>query len=152
MTTVEEMRGTIQSIADISNYIRGGRGRFTMESQVTGKRLTYQVHSPKKQYVLKDRPLWITFLNGQNEYQFLGTIWVNSLSNLMTFALGKNSKLTLESPCVKGITWLIGRINIKRELPKEMLFWHEGICCRCGRPLTVPESILRGMGPFCSTM
>lgn len=27
---------------------------------------------------------------------------------------------------------------------------HEGRCCRCGRVLTVPESILSGIGPECA--
>jgi hypothetical protein len=27
--------------------------------------------------------------------------------------------------------------------------WHEGRCGRCGRALTVPESVERGIGPEC---
>jgi hypothetical protein len=29
--------------------------------------------------------------------------------------------------------------------------WHEGRCGRCGRRLTVPESIESGLGPECAT-
>ena len=27
---------------------------------------------------------------------------------------------------------------------------HEGKCGKCGRPLTVPESVKTGLGPICS--
>lgn len=33
-----------------------------------------------------------------------------------------------------------------------MNFYHMGICGRCGRALTTPESITRGIGPVCYGM
>jgi hypothetical protein len=30
--------------------------------------------------------------------------------------------------------------------------WHEGRCGRCGRKLTVPESIESGFGPECASI
>ncbi|MGQ4872128.1 MAG: DUF6011 domain-containing protein, partial [Candidatus Thorarchaeota archaeon] len=32
-------------------------------------------------------------------------------------------------------------------LPEKVRIWHEGKCGRCGRRLTVPESIESGYGP-----
>jgi hypothetical protein len=37
------------------------------------------------------------------------------------------------------------------ELPKGLKVHHEGRCCRCGRKLTVPESIETGLGPECAS-
>jgi hypothetical protein len=34
-------------------------------------------------------------------------------------------------------------------LPPDAEVMHEGRCACCGRPLTVPESIERGIGPDC---
>lgn len=34
--------------------------------------------------------------------------------------------------------------------PETVRFMHAGRCCRCGRVLTVPESIASGIGPECS--
>jgi len=35
-------------------------------------------------------------------------------------------------------------------LPESVEVWHEGSCCYCSRPLTVPASIELGMGPDCA--
>jgi hypothetical protein len=35
------------------------------------------------------------------------------------------------------------------DLPESLEIWHEGSCLRCGRKLTVPESIESGYGPEC---
>jgi hypothetical protein len=34
-------------------------------------------------------------------------------------------------------------------MPDGVVIWHEGRCGRCGRRLTVPESIESGYGPEC---
>lgn len=34
-------------------------------------------------------------------------------------------------------------------IPPSLEVWHEGRCGRCGRALTVPESIASGIGPVC---
>ena len=41
-------------------------------------------------------------------------------------------------------------LTTKAALPKTVEVWHEGICGRCGRKLTVPESVERGLGPECA--
>jgi hypothetical protein len=36
-------------------------------------------------------------------------------------------------------------------MPAELEVWHQGSCGKCGRPLTVPESIASGIGPVCAS-
>jgi len=43
------------------------------------------------------------------------------------------------------------RLSTASELPDQVEVWHEGRCARCGRRLTVPESISSGFGPECIT-
>lgn len=46
--------------------------------------------------------------------------------------------------------WLwTGHMAQDKELPEQIEVWHEGRCGRCGRRLTVPESIANGLGPEC---
>jgi hypothetical protein len=40
--------------------------------------------------------------------------------------------------------------HLPRALPAGVEVWHEGHCMRCGRALTVPESISTGLGPVCA--
>lgn len=49
-------------------------------------------------------------------------------------------------------TLLAGGLNTQAgaaPLPAGVEFWHQGTCARCGRSLTVPESIASGLGPEC---
>lgn len=38
---------------------------------------------------------------------------------------------------------------VRDQIAPKLEIWHEGRCGRCGRTLTVPESIERGFGPEC---
>ena len=49
-----------------------------------------------------------------------------------------------------GFAWLWRRITSNTALPPKAEVWHEGSCGRCGRKLTVPESIENGLGPVCA--
>jgi len=51
----------------------------------------------------------------------------------------------------KSFAWLMDTLA-KGELPDAIVFYHEGLCCRCGRRLTVPASILTGYGPDCAVL
>jgi len=62
----------------------------------------------------------------------------------------KTSKLAADDMKVKVFVWLFNRhLSTAKELPEKVEFWHEGRCGDCGRRLTVPESIARGIGPIC---
>lgn len=140
-----EMRHTILKISDIAAYVKGGHGKFTMESQISKRHITYSVHRPEAVNDPNNIPLWISHLSNDGEFYFIGTVW----SKEMKFVLGKKATITENADSVKGIKWLLGFINRKMELPETMAFWHEGVCCVCGRELTNPESIERGIGPIC---
>lgn len=150
MTAEIELRHAIPNIADISSYVRGGKGKFTLLSTKTNVHRTYSMYTPEDQNPLLDRRLYVKFLNGLNEFEFIGTIWEASSSKQLTFTLGRSVRPTLEADCVKGILWLVDKLNWNKEL-KGIIFFHEGICCRCGRSLTNPESIERGIGPYCAS-
>lgn len=140
-----EFRGNMMRIESITEYIKGGRGMFTLQSS-SGKHITYKITSPKHCEPNKEKPLWVSVLSGDNIFQFLGTVWPSE----MKYFHSPKAKPSLNSDSVKGIKWLINHSKQKQNLPIEMKFWHEGVCCRCGRALTHPESIENGIGPVCS--
>lgn len=49
----------------------------------------------------------------------------------------------------RSFAWLMTTLA-KGDLPAAIVFYHEGMCCKCARRLTVPASILTGMGPDCA--
>ena len=143
-----EFRGSMIDINSIADYVKGGRGMFTMESTQSGKHLTYRITCPKTTEAGKEKPLWVSVLCGDNKFQFLGTLWLSKL----IFYRSPKAKASENSDSIKGISWLINHIRSHKNLPSGMNFWHEGVCCRCGRALTRPESIVNGIGPVCSNL
>ena len=59
--------------------------------------------------------------------------------------------LTLDAPSVKALHWALPKIWAKAPMPPAFEIRHEGKCGRCGRALTVPESVDTGFGPECSS-
>lgn len=52
---------------------------------------------------------------------------------------------------LEGLPWVMARLQSGNGLPETVEVWHEGRCARCARRLTVPESIILGLGPECAT-
>lgn len=66
------------------------------------------------------------------------------------FRLTRASKMTPDSAPVRAFDFFVHNvIQLERE-PGALEIWHEGRCGRCGRKLTVPESIAAGIGPECA--
>jgi len=109
----------------------------------TGARFTYRVTQKDA-----SSPHFVALLSGpdnESSYTFLGTIFEG-----MTYRHGKRSSVSPEAPSAKAFAWAWGYLA-KGEMPPNCEVWHEGRCGRCGRALTVPESIFSGIGPVCES-
>ena len=49
----------------------------------------------------------------------------------------------------KAFSWVHARLSSNMNLPESVVIHHENRCGRCGKRLTVPESIESGYGPEC---
>ena len=86
---------------------------------------------------------FVSVLNGtdnESDYAFIGTI-----VNGKFFAKGWRDNAALP-PSAVAFRWVWAH----RADPAPAEVWHEGRCGRCGRKLTVPESIQLGLGPECA--
>jgi hypothetical protein len=123
-------------------FIKAGKAIFTVRNEDTGNRFTYKV---KK---LDDKKIWfVSVLNGSDNYtnyRYIGTIFGDN------FRHTKNSKVSKDAVSFLAFDWVINRLQ-KNTLPDNVTIHHEGRCGRCGRRLTVPESIESGYGPECIT-
>lgn len=131
------------------DFMFGGNARFTLKSGKTGQRVTYKV------MVSDDNPsiFFVYYLTGsdnENDYTYLGMVKTDPFGRPV-FTLTRKSKLKTDSSPVKALCWVLGHLTATTPVfPNHLEFWHEGRCCRCGRTLTVPESIESGMGPECA--
>lgn len=142
------MRGQLYSMEQIKNFTLAGNATITVRSNATGTRFTYKIQSPRERQ--KDRPqIWfVRLMNGsdnENSFKYLGNIRANG-----SFDHGRNSRIKSTAPSARAFNWFWNMIQTNRnDLFDKAAVWHEGRCGRCGRKLTVPESVESGFGPEC---
>lgn len=128
-------------------YITAGKAIFTIKNLLTENRFTYMAQRAKK---IKTT-FWIKVLRypdneDDNSYAYIGNF---SLKKGFTYS-GK-SPISSEAISVRAADFYFTRL-LKDALPPNIVTYHEGRCGRCGKRLTVPESIESGFGPECSKM
>lgn len=128
----------------IRQYIMGGNGVVTLKSY-TGKHHTYWFAAPENRKDDDDTMFVKTLVDGGD------WVYVGMFKN-KNFHLTKASKFALTSPIVKGVYFIL-KIMFKTGFSDDrMQLYHMGVCSRCGRPLTNPDSIELGIGPVCREM
>lgn len=146
---MERQRRELQERKRQLEFLLAGKAVFTIENTETGNRFTYKVK--KKDNVDHWENLYfVSVLTGpdnSSDYTYIGTIFGGK-----EFRETKKSAASASAPSFKVFKWLWSVLgNGGGGLPEKVKFWHEGRCCRCGRTLTVPESIERGVGPECAS-
>lgn len=141
-------RHPITDQASIMEFLLAGRARFTLVSKKTGARFTYRVVRKKKP-ALDAADIWfVSYLNGQSneeDYTYIGCF-----KRALEYLHSPKSRTRAVAPAVVAISWFLKSMGGRGKLPENVEFWHEGRCGRCGRALTVPSSIARGIGPECA--
>lgn len=120
-------------------FIKAGKAIFTVKNEETGNRFTFCVRK------LDDKPFWfVSVLSGtdnETSYSYMG-----SMKDNMKLFPTKRSAVTPDAKAWKTFSWRMAHIS---NLPSNVHIYHEGKCGRCGRTLTVPESIESGFGKEC---
>ena len=134
------------TVAQFRNFIFAGRSIFTLENKETGNYITFKVKEVKKQgkvipgqFAIQCKAL------GDNNYgyEFLGFM------NTMKPELRPRHQGIKEHVGFKTFWWILKNFERLEDFETKMLMHHEGACCKCGMPLTTPESIEKGIGPIC---
>jgi hypothetical protein len=128
-----------QDIRDAHAYAFAGKATLTLKSRKTEKHFTYRVN------VCKDKPtlFFVSVLGGEDQkYNYIG------ICDEKGFRTTQKSTVPADALCVKAFAYFK---NLKT-LPYDLQVQHENTCGRCGRQLTHPESIDKGIGPECSKM
>ena len=128
-------------VADIKAFVMAGNARITLVSKKTGARFTYRVRASRDRNVH-----FVSLLTGTdntNDYSYIGIIRNNEFTRTV------KSLVSLEAPSAKAFIWFFYQLFHHDKLFDTLEVWHSGKCGRCNRDLTVPESILRGIGPEC---
>ena len=125
-------------------FVTAGKAIFTF-SNATGERYTFKISAPdnfRGEYfasVMKGT-------DNENDYRYVGMMSGAGL----TLRTTKASRFPEASKEFRVLAFALDIIAQRRALPAGYDLRHAGRCGRCGRTLTTPESIDRGIGPDCA--
>lgn len=136
---------------DPKTFIVAGNATFTIGNSKTGNYRTFKVRQANPEETNKPKRFFVSVLNGpdnENSYMYIGMIFE---TKNWSFTLTKGSKAGKDSMSVQMFNYVWERLINNRPLLDVINIQHAGKCGRCGRKLTVPESIESGFGPECIT-
>ena len=135
------MEAQITDTTKALSFLLAGKAIVTFKNRLTGGRYTYKIKKDKEKKVF-----YVQLLTGPDntaDYQYIGLI-----TEAGNFTLTKASRLPITSLPVLGFSKIFS--SLVNGNPNENLeIWHSGICGRCSKLLTDPESIESGLGPIC---
>jgi hypothetical protein len=156
-TTLDRpMQGQLRFAPVVRAYVMGGNATFTLVSKRTGERFTYKAKTAAKDKNKnwstgnQDKSTYfVSVLSGpdnSNDYRYIGLLKQHGDGHYDFVGTAKSPR---ESQSFKGFKWFWNLLEQGCHVSNGIEFWHEGSCCVCGRKLTVPESVERGIGPEC---
>jgi hypothetical protein len=130
----------------LHEYALAGHATLTLTSEKTGAWYTYRVSQAKDRATGEPQPRWfVALLTGPentSDYSYMGML------DEAGFRLTKASKFAPDTKSVQAFAYAWKHVSAG-QMPPQVAIRHEGRCGRCGRTLTVPESIDSGLGPEC---
>jgi hypothetical protein len=140
--------------ATVLAFMFAGKAVFTLRSLRSGNRYTYKVSTAPEREQDKGKggkpAFFVAVLSGPdntNDFTYIGMLRDGK------FFTTRASKMNMDSLPVKTFNWALTSFNKNvRAFPQDLEVWHTGRCGRCGRELTVPESVATGFGPECTAI
>lgn len=127
----------------IHRYIIGGRGIVTLEAP-SGKSHTYAFKRPLNASEFPDDVIFVYAVHDKEKLFYIG------MMEGLNFRLTHNSRFLEDTEIVRGAQYIVKMASYNDLASRsKMKLYHEGICCRCGRPLTSEKSVEQGAGPKC---
>jgi hypothetical protein len=118
-------------------FIFGGKSFVTFLNTNTSNRFTYKVVKHKT-----DDIYFINVLTSPDTYTFFGTYRNGQ------FKHSPKARISAEAQSVKVFQFVIAKLATNT-LSNLIEIYHDGRCGKCGKQLTVPESVETGFGPEC---
>lgn len=127
-------------------FLLAGRALFTV-SNARGDHFTYKVTSPRNAHPKYGRSYFVSV-------KAAGEGWPYKYIGILDPVKG-TIKCTAKSNFLPGTkeydvaNWATSAVINGKLIPDTHQIQHAGMCGKCGRTLTTPESIERGIGPEC---
>ena len=124
--------------ADALSFMTSGKAIITAANPQTGRRFTFKVTAANEGEAF--------FVSVKKDGRF---VYMGIIDRAKQFKRTGKSRVQPDESEFIAFTWVYANLKAGQiKAPLEV--WHEGRCGRCGRTLTVPTSIARGIGPECA--
>ena len=134
----------MQTLPNPAAFVIAGKAKFTIVSKRSGVRFTYRVRAPKDAKP-NDTIRFVSVLNGPDNMTHYG--YLGFIKDGAFIWGGRKAKIAKDAPSAVAFDWFWR--HLPTDATQALDVFHEGACGRCGRTLTVPESIASGFGPEC---
>ena len=138
-------KGRFEDAESFTKFLHAGRAVFTLRNAETGGRFTYRVSAPKDGGEIR----FVSVLSGpdnESDYAYAGTI---APGRSYIHGRAGKARISADAPSAQVFAWFHDDHLLVGALPAGVEIYHENRCGRCGRTLTVPESVTSGFGPEC---
>ena len=135
----------LTDINDIKKFVFGGNATVTLLSAKSEKHFTFKVKVAKKDD--ETAPFFVSVLSGADNYSNYSYVGVIT-GDKKEFKLTQKSKVGADAISYKAFKFFFVNL-MKGKIHSDLKVYHSGKCGRCGRKLTTPTSIERGMGDVC---
>lgn len=142
-----QAQGQITDPQAALKFITGGKAFVTLVSLTSGNRYTYKITEAPTQQPNAPKTYFVKLLVGadnNNSYTYIGVIRNNK------FKWTAKSSVGADAPSILGIGFVLD--SLVTGSMRGFQIWHSFKCGRCGRKLTVPDSIATGFGPECAEL
>lgn len=129
---------------NVKAYVLAGNATITLKSSDGSKHYTYKITKCDN----NENLFFVKALYGndnEKDYRYVGCYF----SDTKYFSVCKDCKDIPSAVWPKRVRNIAYFFNNIDNLPDKLMVYHSGTCGRCGRKLTTPESIERGLGPEC---
>lgn len=123
---------------DAIEFIFAGKSEFKVVNTKTENEFTFSVKKSKNE---AHNFFFVKALVG-SELTYIGCVSERGYTH------GRKSNVKSDAQCVKVFEYVINKLKTS-SLPEFVEVYHNGRCGRCGRTLTVNDSIDKGLGPEC---
>jgi hypothetical protein len=127
-----------------------GKALFTLHNKEKDTHITFRVQTPKrKRGQPEETRFFEVHVKALND-KYAGNRYIGRIDR-KSRSFKANGYVERDHVGVKTVDWLIRNWNNLEEWEQhdKLSIYHLGVCCKCGLPLTVPESIQNGIGPKC---
>jgi hypothetical protein len=129
-----------ETTKDILTFMFLGQAFLTIKSLKTNTHFTFRITSSRKSG--NTHFVWVKSIS--NTFSYLGVV-----KNRNRFELTPSSTFNSRSMPYIAFKYLLGVALTKEAIPPLLEVCHTGRCGRCGRWISTPNSIDRGIGPEC---